>query len=586
MRHISQIFYYVLFISVVFISSCSVNTNMLNNNYTVAPNPLEMKGDSVQINMSATVPEKSINPKANVQFQPYLRTPKGDVLLKAITIGGEAVLENVDFKVSSKTGGKINFSDKIAYTPDMKRSTLYPSFAVKMGAEYKTLEAAKGKIAIAPKALAEGTMATSLMAKPSELVSGDGTPYTASTASKSVNVYFLIDKDKFNPNFKIAKLFDNKKQIEELKKLLISDKTWAVKGISINAFASPDGELKRNENLSKGREESSFNYFKKELKKLGFTEANDSNMSRGFTLSEDWAGYIKAIEASTHADKDAVLAMIKSTPNDDEKEARIRKDFKKFYDATKNTLLPPLRRSELVVKGQTPLKTDDELKALMPTLDQLNDIELLHLASIITDNAQKIAIYNSFIAKLPNDWRGYNDLATVYLSSNDYTNAMTNLEKANSLSPENGVVSANMGIVYKSKGDYAKAEKAYKAAESKGIDVNYNLGVLNIKKGNYSEAINNLNKSGVKDFNAALAELLNGNTDGCKTILDNLKPESKDWSCYYLRAVASARANNSDETAANLTRSIQLNADVRNMAKEDVEFMKMWINPAFQGAIK
>ena len=585
MRHISQIFYYVLFISVVFISSCSVNTNMQKNNYTVAPNPLEMKGDSVQINMSATVPEKSINPKANVQFQPYLKTPKGDIQLKAITIGGEAVTENVDFKVSSKTGGKINYSDKIAYTPDMKRSTLYPSFAVKLGTEYKTLEAPKGQV-ITPKALAEGTMATSLMVKPSDVITNDGTPYTASTASKSVNVYFLIDKDKFNPNFKIAKLFDNKKQIEELKKLLISDKTWTVKGISINAFASPDGELKRNENLSKGREESSFEYFKKELKKLGFTEANDSNMSRGFTLSEDWAGYVKAIEASTHADKDAVLAMIKSTSNDDEKEARLRKDFKKFYDATKNTLLPPLRRSELVVKGQTPLKTDDELKALMATPDQMSDVELLHLSSVLTDNTQKLAIYNSFITKLPNDWRGYNGLATVYLTSNDYTNAMTNLEKANSLAPENGVIAANMGIVYRSKGDYVKAEKSYKLAESKGVDVSYNLAVLNIKKGNYAEAISNFNKSGKKDFNAALAELLNGNTDGSKTILDNLKPESKDWSCYYLRAVASARANNSDEAAANLTRAVQLNADVRNIAKEDVEFIKMWSNPAFQGAIK
>ena len=586
MKYFSQIFCYVMFISAVFISSCSVKTNMLKNNYTVAPNPLEMKGDSVQIIMSATVPEKSINPKANVQFQPYLKTPKGDVQLKAITIGGEAVTDNVDFKVSSKTGGKVTYSDKIAYTPDMKRSTLYPSFAVKLGTEYKTLEAAKGKVVIAPKALAEGTMATSLMVKATEVIKGDETPYTASTASKSVNVYFLIDKDKFNANFKIAKLFDNKKQIEELKKLLISDKNWAVKGISINAFASPDGELKRNENLSKGRENSSFEYFKKELKKLGFTEANDSNMTRGFTLSEDWAGYVKAIEVCNHPDKDAVLAMIKNTSSDDEKEARIKKDFKKFWDATKNTLLPSLRRSELVVKGQTPLKTDDELKALMGTPDQLNDVELLHLALVLTDNAQKIAVYNSLITKLPNDWRGFNGLATVYLSTGDLTNAMTNLEKANTLSPENGVVLANMGIVYKAKGDYTKAEKSYKAAGSKGVDVSYNLGILNIKKGNYPEAVSNFNKSGKKDLNAALAELLNGNTDGCKTILDNLKPEAKDWSCYYLRAIASARASNSDETAANLTRAIQTNAEVRNMAKEDVEFIKLWSNPAFQGAIK
>lgn len=584
MRHIRQIFYSLLFISTVFITGCSVKNNMMNNNYTVAPNPLEMKGDSVQILMNATVPEKSINPKANIQFQPYLRTPKGDVQLKAVTVGGEAVTDNVDFKINSKTGGKVTYSDKIAYSPDMKRSSLYAGFAVKTGTQYVTMEPPKG--APAPKILAEGVITTSLMVKPSEVVSMDETPYTASSASKSVNVYFLIDKDKFNPNFKIAKLFDNKKQIEELKGLLKTDKNWAVKGISINGFASPDGELTRNENLSKGREASSFEYFKKELKKLGFTEVNDSNLSRGYSLSEDWAGYVKAIEACNHPDKDAVLAMIRSTSNDVEKEARIRKDFKKFYDATKNTLLPPLRRSELVVKGQTPLKTDDELKAMMGTLDQLSDAELLHLASVLTDNAQKTTVYNAFNTKFPNDWRGYNGLAAISLSTGDYAGAMTNLEKANSISPENGTILANMGVVYRNKGDYANADKSYKAASAKGVNVSYNMGVLDIKRGNYAEAVSNFNKAGKKDFNTALAELLNGNTEGAKSILDNLAPEAKDWNCYYLRAIASSRSNNADDAAANLTRALQLNPEVRNMAKEDVEFIKLWSTPAFQGAIK
>jgi Tfp pilus assembly protein PilF len=476
--------------------------------------------------------------------------------------------------------------DKIPYNADLKRATLYPDFAVKIGAEYKKIDNSKLPKGVAEKVLAEGTIATSLLVKPSEAPAMDETPYVASSASKSVSIYFPIDKDKFNPNFKLPKLFDNKKQIEELKVLLKSDKNWSVKGISINAYASPDGELSRNEGLAKGREESSFNYFKKELKKLGFTEANDSNLSRGFSLSEDWAGYEKAIEACTHADKDAVLAIIRSGINDTEKEARIRKDFKKFYDATKNTLLPPLRRSELVVKGQTPLKTDDELRALAATPDQLSESEMLHLAVISTDMNQKMAVYNSYITKYPNDWRGYNGLASVYLMKADYANASTNLDKANSLSPENGVVMANMGIVYKSKGEYAKAEQAFKSASNKGTDVSYNMGVLNIKKGNYADAVLSFNKSGKKDFNAALAELLNGNLDGCNNILNGMKAEDKDFACYYLSAITASRANNSDATATNLTRAIQMNAEARNWAKEDVEFIKLWSNPAFQAAIK
>jgi tetratricopeptide (TPR) repeat protein len=589
MTQFRQIFYSFLFISSVFITGCSVKTNMMNNQYTVSPNPLEVKGDSVQITMSGTVPAKSMNPKANVQFQPYLKTAKGDIPLKAITIGGEAVTENVDFKLNSKTGGKITYSDKIPYNPDMKRATLYPAFAVKVGTEYKTMEMPKVKGApTGPKVLAEGTITTALMVKNNDPAAMDGTPYVATVESKSVNIYFPIDKDKFNPNFKMAKLFDNKKQIEQLKGLLKMGQSWTVKGISINAYASPDGELSRNENLAKGREESSFNYFKKELRKLGYSEANDSNLSRGYSLSEDWAGYAKAIEASNHPDKAAVLAIINSGVSNDEKEARIKKDFRKFYDATKNTLLPPLRRSELVVKGQLPLKSDEELKAIMAAGNsaQLNEVEMLHLAAITSDNAGKQSIYNAMIAKYPNDWRGYNGLASTYMATEDYNNALTNLEKANSLSPENGTLLANMGVIYRTKGDYTKAEQSFKSASGKGTDVNYNMGVLAIKRGNYADAVTSFKKTNVKDFNVALAELLNNNLDGCNAVIDNMSPESKDWKTYYLRAISGARAANSDVAATNLTRAVQMNGDVRNMAKEDVEFIKLWENPAFQSAIK
>jgi hypothetical protein len=36
----------------------------------------------------------------------------------------------------------------------------------------------------------------------------------------------------------------------------------------------------------------------------------------------------------------------------------------------------------------------------------------------------------------------------------------------------------------------------------------------------------------------------------------------------------------------NLTRAVQLSADARTMAKDDVEFIKFWANPVFQSAIR
>jgi hypothetical protein len=582
MRHFRQIFYSVTVITAAVLSGCSVKTNMLNNNYTVTPNPLEVKGDSIAITISANVPAKSINPKANIQFQPYLSTPKGDRALKTITIGGEKAT-GTDITINSKTGGKINYTEKIAYTEDLKRVTLYPDFAVKTGTDYKAVPNAKGS-----KILAEGTITTPLMVK-----SGagnmvfDADNYSASPESKMVNIYFPKDVAKFNAGFKIKGMFDNKKQIEELKGLMKADKNWVVKGISINAYASPDGELTRNEGLSKGRSESSFNYFKKELKKLGFTEVNDQNLKLGYTLAEDWAGYEKALAASTHPDKDGVLNIVRNkSVTDEEKEGLIKRNYPKFWEATKNTLLPALRRSELVVSGQKPLKSDEELKANMSTLDSLNEAELLHLAAITTDLGQKAQIYTAMTNKYPQDWRGFNDLGAVQASMKNTTEGMTNLEKANTLSPENPAILVNIGNTYLMSSNYAKAEEAYKTAAAKGGDASYGMGILAIKKGNYADAVSNFNKSNKKDFNLALAQLLNGQADAAKVTIDNMKPEEMTWECYYLRAIIGARTSNQDLMTTNITRAIQINAEARTRAKDDVEFIKFWANPAFQGAIR
>lgn len=584
MRLLKQVFYPVIIASMVIITGCSVKTNMGTNSYTVTPNPLEVKGDTITITMSANIPAKAFNPKANVQFQPYLKTSKGDVQLKAVTLGGEKVTEQVDYKIDSKTGGKFTYTEKIPYTSDLRRATLYPSFAIKINGNYQTLEAVKGAT-FADKVLAEGTITTPLLVKSTELPLFDETPYTSATATKSVNIYFPLDIDKFNINFKSGKNISNKKQIDLLKKALKSDKSWTVQGLAINGFASPEGELQRNDGLSKGRANSTFTYLKQELKKLGFPEVNDQNLTMGYTLAEDWAGLAKLVEASSLKDKAAIVAIINNNSLADmDKEMQIRNNHAKSWEVLKKDLLPQLRRSELVVKGATPLKTDDQLRAA--SMDSLSDVELIRLAAITPENARKMEIYSKYETRFANDWRGYNNLGALYIISGDYAKAETELNRANELSPENPLVLANLGIIAKNKGDIKRAEELYKQAEAKGANVSYNKGVIAIKKGDYATAMSNFRSANRQDYNYALAQLLNGDAQGAKTTLDNLKPEEMTADHYYLRAIAGARLNNQEVVTTNLTRAVQLNPEVRNWAKEDVEFIKWFGNPTFEGAIR
>ncbi len=583
MRLSKQVFYSLL-VAAAATTGCSVKTNMGNNNYTVAPNPLEVKGDSVTITISANIPAKSFNPKANVQFQPYLRTSKGDIQLKAVTLGGEKVTDAVDFKIDSKTGGRVTYTEKVAYNPDMKRATLYPSFAVKINGNYQALEGVKGAPST-DKVLAEGTITTALLIKGTETPGFDITQYSASESSKSVDVYFPLDVDRFDPKYKVGKKLSNKAQLELLKKALKSDKNWVVKGISINGFASPEGELSRNSGLSQGRANSTFSYLRKELKKLGFAEVNDQNLSMGSTLAEDWSGLAKLVASSNLKDKDGIVAII-NNPNiaDLEKESLIRRDYAKSWETIKKNLLPSLRRSELVIKGQTPLKSDEELMAA--SMELLTDVELLHLAAISTDNGKKMDIYKYYETRFPNDWRGFNDLGAMYINSGKFDLAQAELEKANQLSPENGIILANLGIALKNLGNIAAAEDFYKKAEAKGIDLSYHRAVIAVKKGDYATAMSLFNKAGKKDYNYALCQILSGDANGAKATLDNMKPEELTWDHYYLRAIAGARLSNADVVTTNLTRAVQLNGDVRQLAKEDVEFIKYFGNPTFEGAIR
>jgi len=577
MKDFSQKVLPIGFAASVFLAACSGPGNLTKNSYTVNPNPLEMKADSVSIVITGNVPPKTMKGKAVVTFQPYLKTNDGkEIILKSVTVKGEKAKESADYTVNSKTGGTVTYSEKIPYTPELKNVSLMPRFI------YETKQ-----IAVPDSIKVKGTITTALLVKYSNEYRAGKDNYQPEISNKSVNIYFPMDVDKFNVNFKMGKTLNNKSQIATLKSLLKKDPNWIIRGISINAYASPDGELERNSNLSKGRSSSTFAYFRKELKDLGFSEVNDSNFSMGYMLAEDWKGFANELANSTYEDKDAMIEIINDANiSDVEREAKLRANHEKSWKKSADQILPLLRKSELVVIGNKPFKTEAELMTYYGKYDQLSDIELYHLAVITSDLKQKEEVLNAYTAKVTGDWRGFNDLAIVNMQSNNLTSAESNLNKANELSANNGAVLANMGALARAKGDYAGAQAMYQKAANNGGDTYYNLGVYDIKRGNYPSAVSNFGKSGKSDFNSALAQLLNGDANGAKTTLDNINPDDLTWEHYYLRAICGARMNNQDVCTTNLAQAISKNREARNMAKEDIEFLKFFNNPLFEAAIR
>ena len=123
----------------------------------------------------------------------------------------------------------------------------------------------------------------------------------------------------------------------------------------------------------------------------------------------------------------------------------------------------------------------------------------------------------------------------------------------------------------------------YASASGAGSEVNENMGILDIKNGNYSSAVGNYSSS--QSFNAALAKLLSGDKDGAMSTLD-ASPDKDSAIGYYLKAVIYARKGDGNGVASNLKSSITKDSKMKTWAQDDREFIK-WFNDAnFKSAIQ
>ena len=96
--------------------------------YTVQQDPVEMHGDSVKVNVTVKVPEKGLNKKATAEITPKL----GNKAFKTITIKGEKATGNGQ-TINFKAGSTFNYTDVIAYSPDLEVADLMITGKVNKG---------------------------------------------------------------------------------------------------------------------------------------------------------------------------------------------------------------------------------------------------------------------------------------------------------------------------------------------------------------------------------------------------------------------------------------------------------------------
>ena len=92
-------------------------------------------------------------------------------------------------------------------------------------------------------------------------------------------------------------------------------------------------------------------------------------------------------------DKELVLRVLSMYTDPEERAAQI-KNLSSVYKTIAEDILPALRRSRLVLTTDLIGKSDDEIKeCLANDPSQLNVEEMLYAATLTSDNAEKVAIY-------------------------------------------------------------------------------------------------------------------------------------------------------------------------------------------------
>lgn len=544
-------------------ASCDL---MKDVDYKITPNPLEMHGDSVRIKAEATFPEKGIKKKASAEITPTF----GGVPLKTFTVLGEKATGN-GTTIQYKPGGKVTYSDVIAYQPSFENADLQITGKVYKGT--------KEKDQIEPFTVAKGTIITPL------LVRKDFKVAILKDEFKRVlefNQVAQINFDKAKSNLRPQELKDKDvKDLQAWMKGVEGNVKIAIKNVNVTGFASPEGEQGKNESLSSDRSETG----KTATLKIGKDAKNTASQTVNFTLAgkgEDWEGFKAELAKSTmnEDDKQLVLRVLEMYKDPMQREQEIRNMSKTFTFLEKN-ILPQLRRAEISVVYDKTGYSDEELKALSKSkIDTLTVEEILFTATLTDDVNEKLRLYSEAERLFPNDYRTSNNTGVALYQLGRLDEAKAKFEKANSLQ-KNETSTNNLAAIAGSKGDRAGAKELLTKAGSSD-EAKYNRGVLAIQDGAYPTAIGNL---GSNNYNKSLAQILNGDyADALNSINNSADKETAEG--YYLKAIIAARQDKLADIIDNLKNAFAKDGGLKAKAIKDMEFFKYMENAAFTAIVK
>ncbi|MCR5588081.1 MAG: tetratricopeptide repeat protein [Bacteroidales bacterium] len=601
---------FVMALVSVLLTGCGGLSKMKSNSkrvrYQANPNPVETMDEKVVVKFTGQIPEKYFDKGCVMFIQPIFSWEGGNIPLEPMTLKGEKV-DGDGTIISYDKGGRFTYSDMFDFKPGMEtgRVTLtpvgYSSRRTNEDARFidDILRDNHGK-EFSPVLLSDGVNNTSSWVDIKGNISISPINYNKTQGIvETADIYFLNGTSELDWNFSMNQKFDSYNSLQQLKRIMLEQ--GLPKQISITGWASPEGEESDNVGVSKNRADiataqlnkildevltvmtrrakvkpQDVDYYKYEqLKKLVITTR---------AAGEDWVHFVVMVEASDIQDKHAIINIVETQQNLVKREQMIR-NMAEVYSELNDDIFPNLRRAQIALYYSEARKTDAELAKLASIKpERLSFDELMYAAYINYNYDTKLKYYKWATENHSSEWAAWNNAGAVAFYLEDYEEAERYLNVARDMNPHNPDVLNNTGLLFLAKKDYALAKYYFEEAKRQGSnDADANIPILNLKRGNYSEAQKAM-KGNPCTYNLAFAQLMNDETGTAVRTLDCCLDQNADVK--YLRAVCYARLGDKTNCLKSLKASIDDNYEYKRKAAVDTEFKEYWDDPEFKLIIK
>ena len=554
-----SVFYFLAASVLVITSACSSTMGQLTSaNFEVTPNPMETQAGKVTVTINGKFPAKYMKKNVIVTITPELRGSNGYNLRaeEGTSFQGEKVRNNFQ-TISYEHGGNFTMRQSFDYADALHRSDLYMNIVAKQGKK----ETKQPLVKVASGIIATSELYQKALKSEQPCLAPDSFQRVTNQKMEA-QVKFLVNQ----ANLRKSELASNsvKDFVEMLRKINREHESLNLKNVEVLGYASPEGNFAVNDRLANQRQSVSEEFVKGQMK-----QARVSGDVTSHYTAEDWDGFQKLVAASNIQDKDVILRVLSMYQDPEQREQQIRNMSEGFRELA-DGILPELRRARMIINYETVGRSDEQLKqqyAADPTKLSLD--ELLYTATLYENPAESEDVYKKTAELFPNDYRAKNNVGVMEMIRGNELNALDNFQEAmdKGKQPE---AYANMAMMALQHGGLDTAEE-YLSNATGAAGMNRVLGTLNIAKGNYSLAQQNL--TGESSNMAALAQILNKDYSTATQTLARIK--DGDALTDYLNALLLARTGQNDKASEFLRKAAFADPSLASFADRDIEMQNV-----------